>query len=110
MSYIICIPSYKRANFCNEKTLATLHKHKIPSKKIYVYVANKEDYDIYKNTLNPELYNKLVIGKKGLVPQRQFIMEQWSENQKIVFFDKNTIIYQKPKTKSNLKVFDNQEI
>ena len=25
-------------------------------------------------------------------------------------FDKNTIIYQKPKTKSNLKVFDNQEI
>ena len=87
MSYIICIPSYKRANFCNEKTLATLHKHKIPSKKIYVYVANKEDYDIYKNTLNPELYNKLVIGKKGLVPQRQFIMEQWSENQKIVFLD-----------------------
>ena len=87
MSYIICIPSYKRANFCNEKTLATLHKHKIPSKKIYVYVANNEDYDIYKNTLNPELYNKLVIGKKGLVPQRQFIMEQWSENQKIVFFD-----------------------
>lgn len=87
MSYIICIPSYKRANFCNEKTLATLHKHKIDSKKIYVYVANKEDYDIYINTLNPELYNKLVIGKKGLVPQRQFIMEHWPKNKKIVFLD-----------------------
>ena len=50
--YVICIPSYKRANFCNEKTLATLHKHKIDPKKIYVYVANKEDYDLYKATEN----------------------------------------------------------
>jgi cellulose synthase/poly-beta-1,6-N-acetylglucosamine synthase-like glycosyltransferase len=85
--YIICIPSYKRANFCNEKTLATLHKHKIEPKYIYVYVANKEDYDLYKSILNKSLYNKLVIGKKGLVPQRQFIMEQWPKNKHIVFFD-----------------------
>jgi hypothetical protein len=92
--YIICIPSYKRANFCNEKTLSTLHKNKIDPNKIYVYVANKEDYDIYKETLDKsettlgyKLYNKLVIGKKGLVPQRQFIMEQWPTNKHIVFFD-----------------------
>ncbi len=85
--YVICIPSYKRANFCNEKTLATLHKHKIDHKKIYVYVANKEDYHLYKETLDPSLYNKLVIGKKGLVPQRQFIMEQWPQGKHIVFFD-----------------------
>lgn len=85
--YVICIPSYKRATFCNEKTLATLHKHKIDHNKIYVYVANKEDYDIYKEKLDPSLYNKLVIGKKGLVPQRQFIMEQWPQGKHIVFFD-----------------------
>jgi hypothetical protein len=85
--YVICIPSYKRANFCNEKTLATLNKHKIDPKLIYVYVANKEDYDLYKEQLNSEFYNKLVIGKKGLVPQRQFIMEQWPQNKRIVFFD-----------------------
>lgn len=85
--YVICIPSYKRANFCNEKTLATLHKHNINQSCIYVYVANKEDYDIYKETLNPKLYNKLVIGKKGLVPQRQFIMEHWPQDKHIVFFD-----------------------
>jgi hypothetical protein len=87
IDYVICIPSYKRANFCNEKTLSTLHKHKINNKKIYVYVANKEDYDIYKKVLDPLLYNKLVIGKKGLVPQRQFIMEQWPQGKHIVFFD-----------------------
>jgi hypothetical protein len=33
------------------------------------------------------MYNKLIVGKKGLVPQRQFISNQWSENQKIVFLD-----------------------
>lgn len=85
--YVICIPSYKRANFCNEKTLATLHKHNINPSHIYVYVADKEDYDLYKSTLDGKLYNKLVIGKKGLVPQRQFIMEQWPTGKHIVFFD-----------------------
>lgn len=86
-NYVICIPSYKRANFCNEKTLTTLHKHKIDHNKIYVYVANKEDYDLYKETLEPKFYNKIIIGKKGLVPQRQFIMEQWPQGKHIVFFD-----------------------
>ncbi len=85
--YVICIPSYKRANFCNEKTLTTLHKHNINPSHIYVYVANKEDYDLYKSTLDHKLYNKLVIGKKGLVQQRQFIMEQWPSGKHIVFFD-----------------------
>jgi hypothetical protein len=85
--YIICIPSYKRANFCNEKTLATLHKHKIDPTSIYVYVADKEDYELYKQTLDPKTYNKLIIGKKGLAQQRQFIVEQWTTNKHIVFFD-----------------------
>lgn len=85
--YVICIPSYKRATVCNEKTLAMLHKHKISKQHIYVYVANNEEYNIYKNILNKDFYNKLIIGKKGLVQQRQFIIEQWPENKEIVFFD-----------------------
>lgn len=85
--YVICIPSYKRAIFCKEKTLSTLHKNKIDPKRIYVYVANKEDYELYKQTLDKNQYNKLVIGKKGLVPQRQFIMQQWPTGKHIVFFD-----------------------
>jgi|694.fasta_scaffold46443_5 hypothetical protein len=85
--YVICIPSYKRSEVCKDKTLATLHKHKIDPKSIYVYVANKEDYDLYEKTLDKNTYNKLVIGKKGLVPQRQFIMNQWPAGKHIVFFD-----------------------
>ena len=85
--YIVCIPSYKRPTVCNERTLKMLHDNKIDPSRIYVYVANQEDYDIYLRTLNKDFYNKLVIGEKGLVPQRQFIMNQWATGKHIVFFD-----------------------
>jgi hypothetical protein len=85
--YIICIPSYKRAQVCKERTLNALQKNKIDPKKIYVYVANKEEYATYKTILDAATYNKLIIGKKGLVPQRQFITNQWPTNKHIVFLD-----------------------
>lgn len=85
--YVVCIPSYKRSQICNEKTLKTLKKMNIPSSKIYVYLANKEEEVEYEKILDKTLYNKLVVGIKGLVPQRQFIMEQWPEGKHIVFFD-----------------------
>jgi hypothetical protein len=85
--YVVCIPSYKRAELCNEKSLTMLKNNHIPSKKIFVYVANKEEYDEYIKVLDKSKYNKLVVGIKGLVPQRQFIMEQFPEGKHIVFFD-----------------------
>lgn len=85
--YIVCIPSYHRSTTCNEKTLHTLHVNKIDPRKIYVYVADKEEYEVYLQTLDKSKYNKLVIGEKGLVPQRQFIMNQWTTGKHIVFFD-----------------------
>ena len=85
--YIVAIPSYKRAEVCRDKTLAMLKHNKIPASKIFVYVANKEEYDEYIKILDKSLYNKLVVGVKGLVPQRQFIMSKWSQGKHIVFFD-----------------------
>ena len=85
--YIVCIPSYKRSNICNDKTLTMLKKNNILSEKIYVYVANKEEYDEYIKILDKTYYHKLIIGKKGLVKQKQFIMESWKNGKYIVFFD-----------------------
>ena len=85
--YVVCIPSYKRAELCNQKSLTMLKNNNIPKNKIYVYVANKEEYEEYKQVLDPKLYGHLVVGIKGLVPQRQFIMEQFPENKHIEFFD-----------------------
>jgi hypothetical protein len=85
--YVVCIPSYKRAQLCNDKTLTMLKNNHIKRELIYVYVADKTEYDEYERVLDKSLYNKLVVGKKGLVPQRQFIMGKWKNGQQIVFFD-----------------------
>jgi hypothetical protein len=85
--YVVCIPSYKRAQLCNDKTLTMLKNNHIKRDLIYVYVADKTEYDEYERVLDKSLYNKLVVGKKGLVPQRQFIMGKWKNGQQIVFFD-----------------------
>jgi hypothetical protein len=47
----------------------------------------KDEYELYKKTLDPSYYNQLIIGKKGLVQQRDFIMNQWENGKQIVFFD-----------------------
>lgn len=85
--YVVCIPSYKRSDVCKDKTLATLHRHKIPASKIYVYVANKDEYEVYKNVLPKNHYHKLVVGIVGLVPQRDFIERSFPKDQPIVFMD-----------------------
>lgn len=85
MDYIVCIPSYKRAKICNDKTLNTLRS--LDPAKIYVYVADEAEYDVYKSVLDSTAYNELRIGVKGLVQQRQLMSEQWPLNQHIVFLD-----------------------
>ena len=86
-NYTIVVPSYRRAGLCNCKTLAVLIKNNIPKDIINVYVANEDEYDKYKKELNPNLYGNLIIGKEGLVPQRQFIMEQFPEGDHLLFID-----------------------
>lgn len=85
--YIIAIPSYKRANLCNEKTLKMLKENHISKDKIFVYVANQEEEREYNEVLNKQYYSKVVLGLKGVVPQRQFIMSQWPEGKHIVYLD-----------------------
>ncbi|MGA0120656.1 MAG: hypothetical protein ACO3HJ_04295 [Methylophilaceae bacterium] len=83
MDYVICIPSYKRANLCKDKTLSTLMEHNIPKSKIYVFVANQKEYADYEKVIE----HKLIVGKKGLVQQREFISNYFKTGQRIVFFD-----------------------
>ena len=87
MNYIVCIPSYKRSKVCNDKTLTTLKNHNITKNKIYVFVANKTEEKQYLQDLDKNLYDKLIVGKKGLVQQREFIMNWCKEGERIVFFD-----------------------
>jgi len=91
MSYIIAAPSYNRSEICNAKTLAMLSKNEIPKDIIHVYVANEEEYDKYMRVLNPDLYGVIAVGIIGLVPQRQYIMEQFPTGTHIVFIDDDIV-------------------
>jgi hypothetical protein len=72
-SWIIAIPSYKRATTLKEKTLATLQHYRINPALIHVFVANKEEYQTYKDTLDPKSYGHLHIAIPGMAAVRNYI-------------------------------------
>lgn len=85
--YEVAIPSYKRHVAINEKTLATLKRYGIPASKITVFVANKDEEALYKESLKPGTYGKIVVGVKGMHDIRNFITGYYKVGTKIVNID-----------------------
>lgn len=83
MNYKIAIPSLSRSKELKQKTLSILENHNIDKSLITVFVV-EEEYEEYKNTL-PD-YN-IVIGKRGIVQQREFIENYYPAEIQIVSFD-----------------------
>jgi hypothetical protein len=71
--WIIAIPSYKRAETLRDKTLTVLQNYRIPTHKIHVFVANKQEHDIYKATLKPGTYGFMHIAEPGMAAVRNYI-------------------------------------
>jgi hypothetical protein len=65
MDYIIAIPSYKRYKELNTKTLKLLKRYNIPSKKIYIFVADDNEKSEYEKYISPDDYNEIVVGGGG---------------------------------------------
>ena len=85
--YVVAIPSYKRWDEITQKTLPTLKKGKVNKDNIFVFVANKTEEKQYRDKMDPSTYGKIVVGKKGLVPQRRYISQYFSEGTHIVSMD-----------------------
>ena len=85
--YVVAIPSFKRYNEITKKTLPTLKKGKVDKNKIYVFVANVTEEKLYKEKMDPNSYGKIVVGKKGLVPQRRYISQYFPKGTHIVSMD-----------------------
>jgi hypothetical protein len=85
--YIIAIPSYKRAETLRDKTLTVLASYRIPSSKIYVFVANKEQEDLYKSVLKPGSYGHMIVGVPGMAAIRNFITGYFPVGKQIVNMD-----------------------
>jgi len=85
--YVVAIPSYNRSEVIESKSLATLINGKVNPNKIYIFVANKEEYEKYKKIVDPKKYKKIVVGVKGISEQRKFIVKYFKQGQKVVSID-----------------------
>lgn len=96
-SFVVAIPSYNRVNELIRKTLKTLKEGNIKKSHIYIFVANKEQYNLYENEVPKSLYNKIIIGKKGIANQRIFISDYFPVNQYIISMDDDIekVLYKK---------------
>ncbi len=86
-NYVVAIPTYNRVHEVTKKTLITLKEGGVHKNKIYLFVANKSEYDLYEESVPKDLYNKIVIGKKGITNQRIFISDYFNEGQYVVSMD-----------------------
>jgi len=87
MTYLIAIPTYNRVQEVTNKTLATLKEGGVSKNNIYLFVANKQQYDLYEKNVPKNLYNNIIIGKKGITNQRIFISQYFKEGQYVISMD-----------------------
>jgi hypothetical protein len=85
MNWVIAIPSYSRPTILQNITLQLLKKNNIPNHLIHIFIV-EEQLEQYKS-IPTELYGTLVIGEKGIIPQRNFISNYFTEGQYIVSLD-----------------------
>lgn len=85
--YVIAIPSYKRNETLKKKTMKVLGEYKINPKKIFIFVADKQQQKLYEDTLEPKSYNKIVVGKPGIQHIRNFMPKYFPEKKPIVYMD-----------------------
>lgn len=87
MSYVVAIPSYNRVEEIVKKSLPTLLKGGVKKSQIYIFVANVEQSKMYEAGVPRDMYNKIVVGKKGIANQRKYISKYFKEGQYIVSMD-----------------------
>jgi hypothetical protein len=83
----IVIPSYKREETVQNKTLATLKHYGIPASKITIFVANQEQKAVYEAALPKGAVSKLIVGEPGLAQVRNYILDYYPKGTKIVMMD-----------------------
>ena len=85
--FSIAIPSYKRSETLNKKTLTALKNEGFLPHQITVFVANEEERESYLRNLDPSLYGTLVVGVLGIGNQRKFILEHYPLGHPILMVD-----------------------
>lgn len=85
--YVIAIPSYNRPDTIKKATLKMLSEYNIPSKKIHIFVANKQQKKLYESKIDKSMYNKIIIGKVGVMNIRNIMSKYFAEGQWVFYID-----------------------
>lgn len=85
--WIVVIPSYKREETVQKKTLATLKKYGIPASKITIFVADKDQKAAYEAAIPKGTVKEYIVGEPGLAQVRNFILDYYPKGTKIVMMD-----------------------
>ena len=83
----VVIPSYDKPDILKENTLSMLKRQGVPSSKIDVFVATPAEERRYKEAIPRDMYNKIIVGKKGLLTQLRFIKKYYPENAELIRLD-----------------------
>ena len=83
----IAIPSYKRSDTISGKTLKFLKDSSYPAEQINIFVANYDEWDLYTKAIDRSMYNEIIIGRLGLMEQRNFITEFYPEDEILIQMD-----------------------
>jgi hypothetical protein len=81
----IAIPSYKRQNILINKTFPLLKNYGIDNNEIDVFVANDDEYEIYKEALDNDI--NIIVGEVGIDNIRMFMSNYYNEGEEILYID-----------------------
>ena len=82
---IFAIPSYNRYKTIFKHTISFLLKENTERNDIYIFVANQEQYDLYRDHIGDDF--NIIIGKLGIANQRNFIRYYFNEFEEIIVLD-----------------------
>lgn len=81
-TYVVAIPSYGRPETLRDKTLKWLLSRGVAPEHIHVFVADAKEAAAYR-----AVHHQVVIGKKGITPQRRFIAHYFPQGTHVVSID-----------------------
>ncbi len=100
----IVIPSYDKAEILKDYTLNMLKNQHVPSSKIDIFLANSEEKKKYESVIPKDLYNKMIVGKKGLLTQLRFIKHYYPEGSELIRMDDDLkMIFKKKYSKKSFE-------
>ena len=114
MNYEICVPSYKRSDVIQDKTLRVLEEYGIDADRIKVFINAEEEgeYENYSRALSTNPYTKnieIVKGVPTIGKQRNFIEKFYPEGTRVMSFDDDIDEVQRKAGEQTLERVDDLE-